>query len=117
VSILRKALEMPMRKIAENAGEDGAVVQDTVRRMQKEQESARIGYDVLEGDFSDMVVRGIIDPAKVTKGALQNAASIAAMVLSTEALISDIPEEDKAPAGGGGGGMPGGGMPGGGMPY
>ncbi len=117
VSILRKALEMPMRKIAENAGEDGAVIQDTVRRMQKEQESVRVGYDVLEGDFSDMVERGIIDPAKVTKGALQNAASIAAMVLSTEALISDIPEEDKAPAGGGGGGMPGGGMPGGGMPY
>jgi len=108
--ILRKALEMPLRKLAENAGEDGAVVLDAVRRAQKEQGSDRIGFDVLEGDFTDMVERGIIDPAKVTKGALLNAASIAAMVLSTEALITDLPEKDDQ-----GGGMPGGGMPGGGM--
>ncbi len=112
--ILRKALEMPLRKIAENAGEDGAVVLDAVRRMQKEQGNDRIGYDVLEGDLVDMVERGIIDPAKVTKGALLNAASIAAMVLSTEALISDLPEKDEEGAGMPGGGMPGGGM--GGMP-
>jgi chaperonin GroEL len=110
VEILRKALEMPLRKLAENAGEDGAVVLDAVRRMQKEEGSDRIGYDVLEGDYADMVERGIIDPAKVTKGALQNAASIAAMVLSTEALISDLPEKEDE---GGPGGAPGGGMPGG----
>ncbi|MGD8244147.1 MAG: chaperonin GroEL [Anaerolineae bacterium] len=106
VHILRKALEMPLRKLAENAGEDGAVILDTVRRMQAEADTHRLGYDVLEGDFPDMVERGIIDPAKVTKGALQNAASIAAMILSTEALISDLPEKEE-PAG------PGGGMPGG----
>jgi chaperonin GroEL len=114
VTILRKALEMPLRKLAENAGEDGAVILDAVRRMQEEEGNERIGYDVLENDFVDMVERGIIDPAKVTKGALQNAASIAAMVLSTEALISDLPEKENE--GGPGGGMPGGGMPGGGMP-
>jgi chaperonin GroEL len=112
VGILRKALEMPLRKLAENAGEDGAVILDAVRRAQKEEGSDRIGFDVLEGDFTDMVERGIIDPAKVTKGALQNAASIAAMVLSTEALISDLPEKEEE---GGPGGAPGGGMPGGGM--
>ncbi len=108
VSILRAALEMPVRKIAENAGEDGAVILDTVRRVQKDKDNNKIGYDVLTGEFIDMVEAGIIDPAKVTKGALSNAASIAAMVLSTEALITDIPEpEPPAPAGG----MP----PGGGM--
>ncbi len=98
VNILRAALEMPMRKISENAGEDGAVILDTVRRMQKEKDNDRIGYDVLQSDFMDMVKAGIIDPAKVTKGALSNAASIAAMILSTEALITDIPEEDKPAA-------------------
>ena len=103
VNILRTALEMPIRKIAENAGEDGAVILDTVRRMQKDKKSDRIGYDVLQGDFMDMVEAGIIDPAKVTKGALSNAASIAAMILSTEALITDIPEkEPPMPAGAGG---------------
>ncbi|HEY66981.1 MAG: chaperonin GroEL [Chloroflexi bacterium] len=95
VNILRTALEMPIRKIAENAGQDGAVILDSVRRIQEEKKNKRIGYDVLRGDFVDMVERGIIDPAKVTKGALSNAASIAAMVLSTEALITDIPEEKK----------------------
>ena len=106
VNILRTALEMPLRKIAENAGQDGAVILDTVRRAQEEQGNNYIGYDVLKGDFVDMVVRGITDPAKVTKGALSNAASIAAMVLSTEALITDIPEETSpAPAMPPGGGM------------
>ena len=98
VSILRLALEMPMRKIAENAGQDGAVILDNVRRTQREQNNNHIGYDVLQGAFVDMVKAGIIDPAKVTKGALSNAASIAAMVLSTEALITDIPEKEKGPA-------------------
>ena len=97
VNVLRRALEMPLRKIAENAGEDGAVTLEAVKRLHREEGNDRIGYDVLQGDFADMVGRGIIDPAKVTKGALSNAASIAAMVLSTEALITDIPEEKKAP--------------------
>jgi len=106
VNILRAALEMPIRKISENAGKDGAVILDTVRRAQKEKKNDKIGYDVLGGEFVDMVESGIIDPAKVTKGALSNAASIAAMVLSTEALITDIPEEaPSAPAMPPGGGM------------
>jgi chaperonin GroEL len=104
VSILRTALEMPMRKIAANAGEDGAVIIDSVRRLQADKGSTRYGYDVIAGDYFDMVEHGIIDPAKVTKGALQNAASIAAMILSTEALVTEIPEEEPpAPAGGPGG--------------
>jgi chaperonin GroEL len=94
VRILRKALEMPLRKIAANAGKDGAVILDTVRRLHDGDGNKRVGYDVLREDFVDMVEAGIIDPAKVTKGALSNAASIAAMVLSTEALIADIPEEE-----------------------
>jgi chaperonin GroEL len=104
VGILRTALEMPMRKIAENAGQDGAVILDTVRRMQAEKKNNHVGYDVMTGEFTDMFEAGIIDPAKVTKGALSNAASIAAMILSTEALVTDIPEpEPPAPAGPGGG--------------
>ncbi|HHS97786.1 MAG TPA: chaperonin GroEL [Chloroflexi bacterium] len=95
VNILRTALEAPMRKIAENAGYDGAVIVDTVRRMQKDKKNPRIGFNVLTGEFVDMVEAGVIDPAKVTKGAVENAASIAAMILSTEALITDIPEEEK----------------------
>jgi chaperonin GroEL len=100
VRILRRALEEPMRKIAANAGLDGAVVQEAVRRKQTEAKNKNIGYDVLKNDYVDMVEAGIIDPAKVTKGALENAASIAAMVLTTEALITDIPaEEPPMPAG------------------
>jgi len=99
VRILREALEMPMRKIAANAGQDGAVILDSVRRVQKEKKNKHIGYDVMTGEYVDMVEAGIIDPAKVTKGALSNAASIAAMILSTEALVTDIPEKEKpAPA-------------------
>jgi chaperonin GroEL len=93
--ILRTALEAPLQQIAENAGHDGAVILDTVRRFQKERNNPRIGFDVLAGEYVDMVERGIIDPAKVTKGAIENAASIAAMILSTEALVTDIPEEKK----------------------
>ncbi len=95
VEILRTALEAPLQQIAENAGYDGAVILDTVRRLQKEQSNSRVGFDVLAGEYVDMVERGIIDPAKVTKGAIENAASIAAMILSTEALVTDIPEEKK----------------------
>jgi chaperonin GroEL len=97
VNILRKALEMPLRKIAENAGEDGAVTLEAVRRHHREGGNNRVGYDVLQGDFADMIERGIIDPAKVTKGALSNAASIAAMVLSTEALVTDLPDKKTTP--------------------
>jgi chaperonin GroEL len=99
VNIVRKSLEVPMRRIAENAGMDGSVVVETVKRTQKEKKNTRIGYNVLSGEYHDMVKDGVIDPAKVTKGALENAASIAAMILTTEALVTDIPEAEKAPAG------------------
>ena len=97
VKIVRKALEMPMRGIVENAGKDGAVVIETVRRKQIEEKNKNIGFDVLKEEYVDMVKAGIVDPAKVTKGALQNAASIAAMILTTEALITDIPEPEASP--------------------
>jgi chaperonin GroEL len=95
VNIVRKALVTPMEGIAENAGQDGAVVIETVRRKQEETKNKNLGYDVLSDEYVDMVEAGIIDPAKVTKGALENAASIAAMILTTEALITDVPEEEK----------------------
>jgi chaperonin GroEL len=95
VQIVRKALEMPLRRIAENAGEDGPVVLDSVLRKQAEAKNKNIGYDVLAEDYVDMVEKGWIDPAKVTRGALENAASIAAMILTTEALITDKPEKEK----------------------
>ena len=108
VNMLRRALEEPMRGIARNAGTDGAVVVQDVRRLQKSKKSDRIGYDVMSSEYQDMVESGIIDPAKVTRGALENAASIAAMILTTEALITDIPEPEPAmPPGGGPGGMGG----------
>jgi chaperonin GroEL len=95
VSIVRKALEVPMRRIAENAGKEGSVVVETVRQAQAEKKSKKIGYDVIDDKLVDMVKAGVIDPAKVTRGALENAASIAAMILTTEALITDVPEKDK----------------------
>jgi len=98
VNIVRKALEMPLRKIAENAGKDGSVILDTVRRMAKDKKNKKIGYNVLSEVYVDMVKDGVIDPAKVTRGALENAASIAAMILTTEALITDVPEKERAPA-------------------
>ncbi|GAP08758.1 MAG TPA: chaperonin GroEL [Anaerolinea thermolimosa] len=98
VNIVRKALEVPMRKIAENAGKDGSVVVENVRQHQKAEKSKYIGYDVLKDEYLDLVKDGVIDPAKVTRGALENAASIAAMILTTEALITDVPEKEKAPA-------------------
>ena len=106
VGIVKDALEVPMRKIASNAGKEGSVILETVRRKQAESKNDRIGYNVLTEEYTDMVKDGVIDPAKVTRGALQNAASIAAMILTTEALITDIPEESPPP-------MPGGGMGGG----
>lgn len=94
VGIVRKALEMPMRKIAENAGKDGSVILETVRRKHDDEKNEKIGYNVLSEEYVDMVKVGVIDPAKVTRGALENAASIAAMILTTEALITEIPEEE-----------------------
>jgi chaperonin GroEL len=97
---MRKALEVPMRKIAANAGQDGAVIIQEVRRQQKNKKNPRIGYNVMSGSFVDTIEAGFPDPAKVTRGAVENAASIAAMILTTEALITDVPEEEKAaPAG------------------
>jgi len=107
VSIVREALEVPMRKIASNAGKDGSVILENVRRNQAETKNNRIGYNVLTEEYTDMVKDGVIDPAKVTRGALENAASIAAMILTTEALITDIPEETPPPPMPGGGGMGG----------
>ncbi len=98
IKIVRNALMGPMKKIAQNAGQDGAVVLETVRQNQKSKKNKKIGYDVIKGEYVDMVKAGIIDPAKVTKGALENAASIAAMILTTEALITELPEDEKAPS-------------------
>ena len=103
VTIMRRALEMPMRKIAANAGEDGAVIIQNVRRAQDEGGNHRIGFNVMNGEYGDMIEAGIPDPAKVTRGAIENSASIAAMILTTEALITDVPEETPPPMPGGGG--------------
>ena len=101
VDIIRKAVEEPIRWIAINAGKDGSVVIDAVKKSEPGS-----GYDAEAGEFGDMVAKGIIDPTKVVRSALQNAASIAVMVLITDSLVSDIPEKEKAPP------MPGGGMEG-----
>lgn len=98
VNIVRKALEVPLRKISANAGKDGSVILEGVRRAQKEQKNQRLGFNVISEEYVDMVADGVIDPAKVTRGALENAASIAAMILTTEALITDLPEKDKPAA-------------------
>jgi len=106
VKIVRQALQMPMRGIVSNAGLDGGVVQQQVLAEQKAKNNPNIGFDVITGEYVDMIKAGIIDPAKVTKGALENAASIAGMILTTDALITDIPEpEPPMPGGGMGGGM------------
>jgi chaperonin GroEL len=105
VDIVRKALEAPARQIADNAGARGEVIVDQVR-----QSKVGSGYDALKGEYGDMFAKGIVDARKVTRSALQNAASIAAMVLTTETLVTDIPEREKAGAGAGGHGHPGGDM-------
>jgi chaperonin GroEL len=102
LAILRKALEVPLRQIAEIAGIDGAVVVEEVRKAE-----AGVGYNAATGEYGDMIKMGIIDPLKVTRSALQNAASVAAMLLTTEAAVVDIPEPKSAMPPGGGG-MPGG---------
>ncbi|GAF26272.1 60 kDa chaperonin [Moorella thermoacetica] len=102
VRIVRRALEEPLRQIAANAGLEGSVIVERVRS-----EQPGIGFDAVKEEYVDMIKAGIVDPAKVTRSALQNAASIASMLLTTEAIIAEIPKEEKAPA------MP----PGGGMDY
>ncbi|MGE5775039.1 MAG: chaperonin GroEL [Chloroflexota bacterium] len=109
INIVKKALEAPIRKLAANAGQDGSVIIDTVRRTAAEKKNKNIGYNVLTGQYTDMISAGVIDPVKVVRGALENAASIASMILTTDVLITDMPEKEKAPA------MPPGGM--GGMDY
>jgi len=108
INIVKKALEAPIRKLASNAGQDGSVIIDTVRRTAKEKSNPNIGYNVLTSQYTDMIKAGVIDPVKVVRGALENAASIAAMILTTDVLITDVPAKDSAPA------MPPGGM---GMDY
>ena len=106
INIVRNALTVPMKKIVENAGKDGSVVVENVRQRQANENNRHIGFNVLTEEYGDMVQLGVIDPAKVTRGALENAASIAAMILTTEALITDIPApEGAAPAMPQGGGM------------
>jgi chaperonin GroEL len=107
VNIVKRALEEPLRQIALNAGEEGAVIVGRVR----ESKDDNFGYNADTGEYGDLVKAGVIDPAKVTRLALQNAASIAGLMLTTEALVADIKEPDKtAAAGAGGHGGPGGGM-------
>ncbi len=101
--IIKKALSSPMRLLAENAGEDGGVIIANVLKQPK-----GFGFDVLTGEYKDMIKSGIIDPVKVTRTALQNAVSVATMILTTEGLVTDIPEKENPPAGGAPGGMPGG---------
>ncbi|MBO8126279.1 MAG: chaperonin GroEL [Firmicutes bacterium] len=100
IDIVRRALAEPLRQIAKNAGVEGAIIVEKVKAADK-----GIGYDALTGEYVNMIEAGIVDPAKVTRSALQNAASIASMVLTTECLVADEPEEENK------GGMPGGNMP------
>src|SRR5436190_14994314 len=104
VQIVRRAIEEPLRQLANNAGAEGALIVEEVKKRKGNE-----GYDVAKGEYVDLVKAGIVDPTKVTRSALQNAASIAGLLLTTEALITEIPEKEKAPA------MPPGGM--GGMDY
>ncbi len=106
VNIVKRALEEPLRQIAGNAGEEGAIVMGKIR----ESKAPNFGYNALTGEYEDLVKAGVIDPTKVARTALQNAGSIASLMLTTEALVSEIPEDKKEPAmpgGHGGGGMGG----------
>ena len=102
VNILRRALEEPLRQIAANGGWEGSVVVEAVRKLKPGH-----GWDAQKAEYTDMFVAGIIDPAKVTRSALENAASVAALLLTTETIVTDLPEKEKAqmPGGGMGGGM------------
>lgn len=100
INIVRRALEEPLRQIAENAGYEGSIIVEKVKASEK-----GVGFDALHEDYGDMMQKGIVDPTKVTRSTLQNAASIAAMVITTEAVVSDIPEKEKNPPMPGGGDM------------
>jgi chaperonin GroEL len=104
VQIVRRAIEEPTRQLADNAGAEGALIVEEIKKRKGNE-----GYDVAKGEYVDLVKAGIVDPTKVTRSALQNAASIAALLLTTEAIVTEIPEKEKGPA------MPPGGM--GGMDY
>ncbi|WP_306600514.1 chaperonin GroEL [Geothrix sp. 21YS21S-2] len=103
VEIVKKSLEEPLRQIANNAGVEGSVIVNRVK-----EEKGNFGFNAATGEFGDMVAFGVIDPAKVTKSALRNAASVASMMLTTEAIVCDLPEDKKNPPMGGPGGMGGG---------
>ena len=104
VDIIRRAVEAPLRNIASNAGVEGSIVVQKV----KESKDANYGYNAATDSYEDLVKAGVIDPTKVVRSALQNSSSIAALLLTTEAMVSEIPEEKPAaPAGGGPGGMGG----------
>jgi chaperonin GroEL len=103
IEIVRKAITAPARQIAQNAGEDGSVIVGKLL----ESKDKTWGFDAQSGTYTDMVKAGIIDPAKVVRTALQNAGSVAGLLITTEAMVADKPE----PKGAAGGGMPGGGMP------
>jgi chaperonin GroEL len=107
VAIVRRAIEEPTRQLADNAGKEGALIVEEVKKRKGNE-----GYDVSADEFTDLVKAGIVDPTKVARSALQNAASISGLLLTTEALVTEIPEKEKTPS------MPGGGMGGmGGMDY
>ncbi len=96
LNILRRALEEPIRQLAGNAGVDGAVVMEEVRRRQRESGNHSLGYDVMRGEYGDLSAWGVIDPAKVVRTAIENAVSVAGMILSTDALITEVPEPKKS---------------------
>jgi chaperonin GroEL len=100
IAIIRRALEEPARQIANNAGVEGSVIVERIK-------NTGLGYNAATGEFGDLVAQGIVDPAKVSRSALQNAASIASLILTTEALVADRPEKPSPAPAGGGGGMPG----------
>jgi chaperonin GroEL len=104
VQIVRRAIEEPLRTLADNAGQEGALIVQEVKKRKGNE-----GYNVATGEYADLVKAGVVDPTKVTRSALQNAASISGLLLTTEAIITEMPEKEK------GGGMPPGGMGGGGM--
>jgi chaperonin GroEL len=96
ITIVRRALEAPLRKLASNAGQDGSVIIGNIRRKAKEDKNKNVGYNVITGEYGDMIKQGVIDPVKVVRGALENATSIAAMILTTDVLITDAPEKERA---------------------
>jgi chaperonin GroEL len=107
MAIVRRAIEEPLRTLADNAGQEGALIVQEVKKRKGNE-----GYDVAREEYTDLVKAGVVDPTKVTRTALQNAASISGLLLTTEAVITEAPEKEKAPA------MPPGGMGGmGGMDY